>query len=288
MNDTSNAPSQNVSQGKTPEMAKPRGADILDKIILAKEESLAQAKQECSLKDMVSKAQAQSVTPLGFSRALKEKAADKTVGLIAELKKASPSGGVIRADYEPDKIAASYERGGATCLSVLTEDKYFGGSNDDLQLVKKVSALPVLRKDFIIDPWQIYESRVIGADCILLILSILDDDKANELVEHAKGLDMDVLVEIHDQKELQRALALDTFIIGINNRNLKTLETDINVSKTLVSQVPPDRIVVSESGIKTHTEVAKLSKEGVTGFLVGESLLRQPDPGVAARALLGL
>jgi indole-3-glycerol phosphate synthase len=145
----------------------------------------------------------------------------------------------------------------------------------------------VLRKDFILDPWQVYESRLIGADCILLIMGILSDEKALELVDHAKGLDMDVLVEVHDEEELNRALALDTFLIGINNRNLKTLVTDISTTSQLAPLVPPDRIIISESGIKTHAEIAELSAQGVTGFLVGESLLRQPDPGEAVRKLLG-
>lgn len=240
-----------------------------------------------TLKEISAKVQEQKDAPRGFGRALKEKAADRAVGLIAEIKKASPSAGILQEHYDPAQIARGYEQAGAACLSVLTESSCFHGSNDDLIAARAACALPVLRKDFILDPWQVYESRLIGADCILLIMSILSDEKALELVDHAKGLDMDVLVEVHDEEELNRALALDTFLIGINNRNLKTLVTDINTTSQLAPLVPPDRIIISESGIKTHAEIEQLSAQGVTGFLVGESLLRQPDPGEAARKLLG-
>lgn len=239
------------------------------------------------LKEIAAKVQEQKDAPRGFGRALKEKAADRAVGLIAEIKKASPSAGILQEHYDPAQIARSYEQAGAACLSVLTEGSCFHGSNDDLITARAACALPVLRKDFILDPWQVYESRLIGADCILLIMGILSDEKALELVDHAKGLDMDVLVEVHDEEELNRALALDTFLIGINNRNLKTLVTDISTTSQLAPLVPPDRIIISESGIKTHAEIAELSAQGVTGFLVGESLLRQPDPGEATRKLLG-
>lgn len=239
-----------------------------------------------SLKDITAKAQESKEAPRGFGRTLKEKAADRKVGLIAEIKKASPSAGILQEHYDPAQIAKAYEQAGAACLSVLTESSCFHGSNDDLVTARNATSLPVLRKDFILDPWQVYESRMIGADCILLIMAILSDEMALELVDHAKGLDIDVLVEVHDEEELNRALALDTFLIGINNRNLKTLATDITTTNRLAPLVPPDRIIVSESGIKTHAEVAQLSGIGVTGFLVGESLLRQADPGDAARKLL--
>lgn len=240
------------------------------------------------LKEVVAKAQETKESPRGFGRALKEKAADRAVGLIAEIKKASPSAGILQEDYNPARIALAYEQAGAACISVLTESSCFHGANEDLATVRAACSLPILRKDFILDPWQVYESRMIGADCILLIMSILTDEVALELVDHAKGLDMDVLVEVHDEDELNRALALDTFLIGINNRNLKTLTTDINTTRQLAPLVPPDRIIISESGIKTHAEIDQLAAIGVTGFLVGETLLRQPDPGAAARTLLGL
>ncbi|MFT9087059.1 indole-3-glycerol phosphate synthase TrpC [Acetobacter okinawensis] len=240
------------------------------------------------LKEVVAKAQETKEAPRGFGRALKEKAADRAVGLIAEIKKASPSAGILQEDYNPARIALAYEQAGAACISVLTESSCFHGANEDLATSRAACSLPILRKDFILDPWQVYESRMIGADCILLIMSILTDEMALELVDHAKGLDMDVLVEVHDEDELNRALALDTFLIGINNRNLKTLTTDINTTSQLAPLVPPDRIIISESGIKTHAEIDQLAAIGVTGFLVGETLLRQPDPGVAARTLLGL
>ncbi|MCX2564215.1 indole-3-glycerol phosphate synthase TrpC [Acetobacter thailandicus] len=240
-----------------------------------------------SLKEITARAQDVKEAPRGFCRALKEKSADRSVGLIAELKKASPSAGILQENYNPAAIAQAYEQAGAACLSVLTESSCFHGSNEDLQAARAATSLPVLRKDFIIDPWQVYESRTIGADCILLIVGILSDEELQELVDHAKGLEMDVLLEVHDEEELNRALAIDAFLIGINNRNLRTLITDIETTVVLTPLVPPDRIIVSESGIKTHAEVTRLTDIGVTGFLVGESLLRQPDPGQAARVLLG-
>lgn len=261
--------------------------DVLSRICARTRVEVEHRSTLLPLKDITAKAQECKDAPRGFSRALKEKAADRSIGLIAEIKKASPSAGILREDYDPAKIAASYEQAGAACLSVLTESSCFHGQNEDLQIARAACSLPVLRKDFILDPWQVYESRILGADCILLIMSVLQDEEALALVDHAKGLDMDVLVEVHDEEELNRALALDTFLIGINNRNLKTLKTDIETTRQLAPLVPPDRIIVSESGIKTHDDVMKLAEIGATGFLVGESLLRQPDPGKAARALLG-
>lgn len=261
--------------------------DVLSRICARTRVEVEHRSTLVSLKEMVAKAQDVKDAPRGFGRALKEKAADRTVGLIAEIKKASPSAGILREEFDPAQIAVGYEQAGAACLSVLTESSCFHGQNEDLQTARAACSLPVLRKDFILDPWQVYESRALGADCILIIMCILTDEEALALVDHAKGLDMDVLVEVHDEDELNRALALDTFLIGINNRNLKTLQTDIETTKRLAPLVPPDRIIVSESGIKTHGDVMSLAEIGVTGFLVGESLLRQPDPGQAARALLG-
>ncbi|MFT9399098.1 indole-3-glycerol phosphate synthase TrpC [Acetobacter sp.] len=261
--------------------------DVLSRICARTRVEVEHRSTLLPLKEITARAQESKDAPRGFGRALKEKAADRSIGLIAEIKKASPSAGILQEHYDPVKIAQAYERAGAACLSVLTESSCFHGQNEDLQTARAACSLPVLRKDFILDPWQVYESRMIGADCILLIMSILQDEEALELVDHAKGLEMDVLVEVHDEEELNRALALDTFLIGINNRNLKTLKTDIATTRELAPLVPPDRIIVSESGIKTHADVVSLAEIGATGFLVGESLLRQPDPEQAVRALLG-
>ncbi len=225
--------------------------------------------------------------PRGFGQALKLTTAHHQVGMIAEIKKASPSGGMIRPQYDPAAIARQYEAAGAVCLSVLTEGPSFGGHVADLQIARAAVRLPVLRKDFIVDPWQVYESRLIGADCILLIMAALADSEAEELLELARSLDLDVLVEVHDQAELNRALGLNTSLIGVNNRNLRTLRTDLDTTLALAPGVPPDRIVVAESGIRTREDVLRLSAAGATCFLVGESLLRQPDPGAACAALLG-
>ncbi len=223
----------------------------------------------------------------GFGQALKRKTAERRVGMIAELKKASPSGGLIRAEYDPATIARQYEGAGAACLSVLTEGPSFQGRIADLQLARGAVSLPVLRKDFILDPWQVYESRMIGADCILLIMACLTDRMAADLLSLARSLDLDVLVEVHDQTELNRALGLNTDLVGINNRNLRTLETDLATSLALAPLVPPDRIVVAESGIRTRDDVLRLAAAGASCFLVGESLLREPDAGLACGALLG-
>ena len=261
--------------------------DVLSRICARTRVEVEHRSTLLPLKEITARAQEVKDAPRGFGRALKEKAADRSIGLIAEIKKASPSAGILQEHYDPAKIALGYEQAGAACLSVLTESSCFHGKNEDLQIARAACSLPVLRKDFILDPWQVYESRMIGADCILLIMAILQDEEALALVDHAKGLEMDGLVEVHDEEELNRALALDTFLIGINNRNLKTLKTDLATTRELAPLVPPDRIIVSESGIKTHDDVTNLAAIGATGFLVGESLLRQPDPGQAARVLLG-
>ena len=284
MNDT---PSTVTSCAATPDSKADELPDVLSRICARTKLEVEHRSTLLPLKEIIAKAQEHKEPPRGFGRALKEKAADRAVGLIAEIKKASPSAGILREQYDPAKIAYAYEQAGAACLSVLTESSCFHGSTDDLVAARAACSLPVLRKDFILDPWQVYESRMIGADCILLIMNILSDEMALELVDHAKGLDMDVLVEVHDEDELNRALALDTLLIGINNRDLKTLATDVETTVRLAPLVPPDRIIISESGISEHAQVEQLSAIGVTGFLVGESLLRQPDPGEAARQLLG-
>lgn len=224
----------------------------------------------------------------GFGTALKHVVAnDDGYGLIAEVKKASPSAGLIRPDFDPAAIARDYEAAGATCLSVLTDEPYFAGTAEHLRDARAATALPVLRKDFMLDPWQIWESRLMGADCVLLIMAALTDGMARELEEVARALDMDVLAEVHDRRELDRALGLQTQLIGINNRNLRTLQTDITTTAELAPHVPGDRFLVAESGIRTHADVLRLADAGARCFLVGESLLKQPDVGAATRALLG-
>ena len=233
------------------------------------------------------KAEAKDAAPTrGFSRALMD-ASTKGTGLIAEIKKASPSGGLIRPDFDPPALAQSYARAGAACLSVLTDAKYFQGTADYLQAARAAVELPVLRKDFMLTEWQIYESRAMGADCILLIMAALEDAQAHDLGELARALDMDVLVEVHDEAEMHRALALPTPLLGINNRNLKTMVTDIATTEVLARLCTPDKFLISESGIKTNTDIIRLRKAGVTGFLVGESLMRQEDVEAAVHGLLG-
>jgi indole-3-glycerol phosphate synthase len=206
--------------------------------------------------------------------------------LITEIKKASPSGGLIREDFEPAVLARAYAEGGAACLSVLTDEKYFQGAAEHLQLARGAVRLPVLRKDFMLDAWQIYESRAMGADCILLIMAALEDGEARDLEGLARALDMDVLVEVHNEDELDRALGLQTPLLGINNRNLKTMVTALETTETLSILCPPDRFLVSESGIKTNADVVRLQKVCVQGFLVGESLMREADVSAAVRRLL--
>ena len=223
--------------------------------------------------------------PLGFVDAIRARLNDGDAAVIAEIKKASPSKGVIREQFDPAAIAKSYAAAGATCLSVLTDEKYFQGADEYLHLAKEASGLPVLRKDFMVDEYQIWESRALGADCILLIVAALGDSQLMELAQVALDLGMDVLVEVHDETELQRALPLRLPLIGINNRNLRTFATTVQTTIDLLQHIPEDRIVVTESGIHDPSDVARLRQNNVHVFLIGEAFMRAADPGAALRAM---
>jgi len=252
--------------------------DVLKKILLRKAEEVAERKSRLALSDI--KARLGDASPLrDFVGAIRTKLAAQEAAVIAEVKKASPSQGVIRADFDPAAIAESYERGGAACLSVLTDIEFFQGSDGYLQQAREACSLPVLRKDFMIDPYQVYEARAIGADCILLIVAALSDAQMAELAGVAEELGMAVLVESHDGVELERALRLSTPLIGINNRDLRTFNTSLNTTIDLLPTIPAERIVVTESGIHTPEDVALMRHHAVNTFLVGEAFMRADDPG---------
>ncbi|MFO1153799.1 MAG: indole-3-glycerol phosphate synthase TrpC [Rhodospirillales bacterium] len=260
-------------------------SDVLARICADRRVDVAAAKRQRSEAALHAAAAGQA-PPRGFRRALAATIDAGGTALIAEIKKASPSKGPIRAEADPAAIAHAYVAAGATCLSVLTEERYFQGGNDDLVAARGAVGVPILRKDFILDPWQVLEARTIGADCILLIMAALDDGQARELAAAAAELAMDVLVEVHDRPELQRALTLDAPLIGINNRNLSTLVVDLATTETLAPLVPADRLVVAESGLATPADLARLTAVGVRACLVGESLMREDDIGAAVRRLL--
>ena len=252
--------------------------DILKKIISRKIEEIAERKQDCALPEMRQRAETADAVR-GFVDAIKEKIATGNSAVIAEIKKASPSKGVMRENFQPAEIAASYEKGGAACISVLTDADFFQGSEDYLQQARAACSLPVIRKDFIIDPYQVYESRAIGADCILLIAAALNDVQLSELSGLAQELNMDVLVEVHDATELERVIPLNLPLIGINNRNLRTFEVSLQNTLDLLKQIPGNRIVVTESAIHKKEDVALMRENAVNVFLVGEAFMREADPG---------
>jgi len=261
-------------------------SDVLARICTEKRAHVQRRRQERSLAALEAAAKA-AEPPRGFADRLAAAKAEGRVGLIAEIKKASPSKGLIRADFDPATLARAYAAGGATCLSVLTDEPYFQGRDDHLAAARNAVPLPALRKDFMIDPYQIVESRALGADCVLVIMAALSDAQAAELEAAASALGMDVLVEVHDEAEMERAIRLPARLIGVNNRNLKTLTVDLAVTERVAPMLPAGRLLVAESGIETPADLARMRRAGASLFLVGESLMRQPDVAAATRALVG-
>lgn len=257
---------------------------ILRKILARKAEEVASRRSHVSLSDLESRISEQAA-PRGFATAMAAQVAKAEPAVIAEVKKASPSKGVIRADFQPAQIATSYQAGGATCLSVLTDVDFFQGSDEYLMQARAACELPVIRKDFTVDPYQVVEARSIGADAVLLIVAALADDQMRELAETASEMSLDILVEVHDRAELERALELDPRLVGINNRDLHTFEMRLETTLGLLPYIPDDRVVVTESGIHTSDDVALMREQNVHAFLVGEAFMRAEEPGDKLREL---
>ena len=258
--------------------------DILVKILNRKLEEIVERNNKVSARELSQRAEEQPATR-GFVNAMLHKVQAGQAAVIAEIKKASPSKGVMRANFQPDEIAKSYARGGAACLSVLTDTDFFQGADAYLQQARAACDLPVIRKDFIIDPYQVFEARVIGADCILLIVAALDDAQMRELSDLANHLGMDVLIEVHDEQELERALAIPNKLIGINNRNLRTFETSLDTTLLMLDKIPQDRLIVTESGIHAPEHVKLMQDHKVNAFLVGEAFMVADDPGTKLKEL---
>ncbi|MBE8158967.1 MAG: indole-3-glycerol phosphate synthase TrpC [Betaproteobacteria bacterium] len=261
-------------------------SDILKKIIARKKQEIKACKAAVSVDKMLERAYENRKTR-DFYQALKDKTAAGKSAIIAEIKKASPSKGVLRADFNPAEIAKSYEKFGATCLSVLTDKDFFQGDNQHLNAAREATNLPVLRKEFIIDPYQIYESRVLGADCILLIAACLSDAQLEDLAMRAIGIKMDVLLEVHNLEELKRTRGLGLPMIGINNRNLKTFEISLNTTINLLDEITTETLIITESGILNKADVALMKSHNINSFLVGEALMRQANPGQALEEIFG-
>jgi indole-3-glycerol phosphate synthase len=262
-------------------------ADILKRINEHKREEVAAARTGTPLCELKARVADLEDLPRGFERALRDATASGWTAIIAEVKKGSPSKGIIRADFDPQEIAETYQTNGATCLSVLTDERFFLGHLRFLHLIRETVSLPLLRKDFIVDPYQIYEARAVGADAILLIAASLDLGQLREFYAIARELDLDVLLEVHDEAEMEAALQTDCPVIGVNNRNLRTFVTDLDTTARLARMLLPDRLLVAESGINTRSDIQRLAAAGAGAFLVGESLMRETDMGAKLRELVG-